>query len=228
LIYRCGSPPARAILPNVKIPLIFFAAALAFSVASPGAWSKDAAQERLVDDALADISKKKFDAALEKLLEAERLDPDSAVILNLLGAVHTKKKDYQTAKSCFERSLAREPGFFAPAFNLGELLFLDGCYSQALDSFSKMLNADPSNELLQFKTVLCLLLMDRTEDAQKVFERMKFPGNGPAWYYAQAALWLKEGDRRNARALLTSAQVIFPEKTPLYDETFENLGWPTR
>lgn len=208
--------------------LIIFAAALAFPVSSSPASSKDSAQQRLLDDAITDMNKKQFDAALEKLLEAEKLDPNSAIILNLLGAVSTKKKNYERARSYFERSLASEPGFFAPAFNLGELLFLERYYSQALDCFSRMLDADPSNELLQFKTVLCLLLLDRTEEAQTLLVRMKFPGNGPAWCYAHAAFRLKEGKRRNARDLLASAQIIFPEKTSLYDETFENLGWPTR
>ncbi len=184
--------------------------------------------EHLVNDAIAEINKKEFDAALEKLLEAERRDPNSAAILNLLGAVYTKKKDHPKARSYFERSLAQQPDFFPPAFNLGELLFLDREYSLALDAFSRLLNADSDNELLQFKTALCLILVDRGQDAERLLVRMKFPGNGPAWYYAHAAFRLKEGDVRKAQKLLASAQVIFPGKTSLYDETFENLGWPTR
>lgn len=213
----------------MKIPvLILLTAALAFPVLSTPARSNDGTQERLVDDAVAEMNKKNFNAALEKLVEAERLDPDSAVILNLLGAVHAKKKNYQTAKSYFEKSLARQPDFFAPAFNLGELLFLDRQYAQALDTFSRMLDADAGNELLQLKVFLCLLLLERAADAQKLLVRMKFLGNGPAWYYAHAAFQISEGNPRRAKELLASAHVIFPERTPLYDETFENLGWPTR
>ena len=112
--------------------------------------------------------------------------------------------------------------------SIGELLFLERQYPQALDSFSKMLRADPANELLQFKIVLCLLLMNQAREAEKLLARMKFPGNGPAWYYARAAFQITEGNKRRARELLGSAQVIFPDKTSLYDETFEDLGWPTR
>ena len=184
--------------------------------------------ELLVDEAVADLQGKAFDAALRKLLEAEKSDPGSAVVLNLLGAAYTKKKDYATARSCFEKSLARQPSFFPPAFNLGELLFLEGRSSQALDAFSRLLAADPDNELLQFKVVLCFILADRDDDAEKLLRRMRFPGEGPAWYYAQAAFQMNEGHRRQARELLTCAQVIFPKETSLYDETFENLGWPTR
>ena len=184
--------------------------------------------ELLVDEAVADLQGKGIDAALKKLLEAEKSAPGSAVVLNLLGAAYTKKKDYVTARSYFEKSLARQPSFFPPAFNLGELLFLEGQYPRALEAFSKLLAADPDNELLQFKVVLCLMLADQDNDAKKLLQRMRFPGQGPAWYYAQAAFQMNEGHRRQARELLACAQVIFPKETSLYDETFENLGWPTR
>jgi tetratricopeptide (TPR) repeat protein len=184
--------------------------------------------DRLVGEAIADINQKRFDAALGHLREAERRDPNSGDILNLLGAVYTKMKDYAQARSYFERSLAQEPTFFAPAFNLGELLFLEKQYPQALEAFSKLLIADPDNELLQFKIVLCLSLLDRAQDARVLVARMKFPGNSPAWYYARAALEMRDGDPRTARKLLATARVIFPEATSLYDETFETLDWPTR
>jgi hypothetical protein len=72
------------------------------------------------------------------------------------------------------------------------------------------------------------VLAEQDDDAKKLLQRMRFPGQGPAWYYAQAAFQMNEGHRRQARDLLTCAQVIFPKETSLYDETFENLGWPTR
>ena len=97
-----------------------------------------------------------------------------------------------------------------------------------MDAFSRMLSDDPGNEILQFKTALCLLLMRREDEAEKLLARMKFPGNGPAWHYAHAASQIMEGNRRKARGLLPTAQVIFPGKTSLYDETFQDLSWPTR
>ena len=109
-----------------------------------------------------------------------------------------------------------------------ELRFLEGEYAPASETFSRLLKADPKNELLQFKIALCLLLSDQAEAARKMVAQMKFPGDGPAWYYAQAALAIREGDPRSAKKLLASARGIFSAEIPLYDETFENLGWPTR
>ncbi|HEY5704696.1 MAG TPA: tetratricopeptide repeat protein [Terrimicrobiaceae bacterium] len=212
---------------NIRLAIVCTAALTIPILSSNGELGQDA-EQRVIEDAVMDLKAKRFDAAAGKLLEAQKLDPPSAAILNLLGAVYTKKKDFQTAKILFERSLAREPGFFPAAFNIGELLFLEKQYRQAFDYFSKMLSADPANELLQFKMVLCLLLMGQAEEAEKLLARMIFPGNGPAWYYAQAASQIMGGNRRKAGELLANAQVIFPGKTSLYEETFEDLGWPAR
>jgi hypothetical protein len=86
--------------------------------------------------------------------------------------------------------------------------------------------ADPATGPLLFKIVLCLLLMDQAEE--KLLARMKFPGNGPAWYYVQAGSQIIGGSKRRARELLASAQVIFSGRTSRYDETFEDFGWPTQ
>jgi len=184
--------------------------------------------QALVNDALVNFEDKKFDEALGKLQEAEKLDPKSAFILNLVGAAYTKKKDYAEAKSYFDKALELDYGFFPAQFNVGELSFLQKQYPQALEHFTRMLNNDPGNELLQFKVVLSLIMTDQVEDAQKLAARMKFPGDGPGWYFVQAALKTKEGDKRKAAELVSSAKMIFPAKVALYQETFEDLGWPVK
>ena len=196
------------------------------------AWSAraqaDSPAQKLVNEALVDFEAKKFDDALKKLQEAETLDPKSAFVLNLIGAAYTKKQDYPAAKTYFEKSLDLSPGFFPSVFNLGELFFLQKQYAQALEYFANMLNRDPGNELLQFKVILCLLLTDQMEDAEKLLNRMRFPGDGPAWYYAQAAVAFKKGQKGKSREIQSTAQTLFPGKISLYDETFVDLGWPTK
>ncbi len=184
--------------------------------------------QALVDGALQDFEKKKYDEALEKLKEAEKITPDSAFIYNLLGAAYTKKQDYNSAKAAFEKSLGIDPNFFPSVFNIGELLFLQKQYPQALEYFARMLDSAPGNELLQFKVVLCLLQTGQVDDAKKVVSRMRYPGEGPAWYYANAALESHAGNKRKSLEYQASAKTFFPDKTSLYTETFEDLGWPTK
>lgn len=184
--------------------------------------------QALIDGALEDFEKKKYDEALQKLQEAEKLTPDSAFVYNLLGAAYTKKQDYAAAKAAFEKSLEKEPNFFPSVFNIGELLFLQKQYPQALEYFARMLDSAPGNELLQFKVVLCLLKTGQVDDAKKVVSRMRYPGEGPAWYYANAALQSQEGNKRKSLEYQASAKTFFPDKTSLYTETFEDLGWPIK
>lgn len=208
--------------------LLLSLVAVALGMQSPLAQEPENPAQVLVNGALADFEAKKYDEALTKLQEAEKLDPSSAFIANLIGAAYTKKKDFAQAKTSFEKSLAADPGFFPSLFNIGELLFLQKQYPQALDYFSKMLARDPGNELLQFKVVLCLLLTEQPEDAKKLADRMRFPGDGPAWYYSQAALQMHADNKRKARDMLATAKTMFPEKISLYSETFDDLGWPSK
>jgi hypothetical protein len=53
---------------------------------------------------------------------------------------------------------------------------------------------------------------------------MRYPGDSPAWYYAEAAWEIKQGNPKKARRLLATAREIFGEKTELFDESFETIG----
>lgn len=181
-----------------------------------------------ITSAMEDFEARNYDAALVKLHDADKLLPNDPFTLNLLGAAYTKKKEYMTARSFFERSLDQDPGFFPARFNLGEVLFLQKQYPQALEYFRRMYADNPGNELLQFKVVLALIMTDQFEDAEKMVSRMRFPGESPAYYYAQAAIAYKKGEKSKSLAFLLNARELFRDKTALYDETFDDLGWPTK
>jgi predicted Zn-dependent protease len=177
-----------------------------------------------IQAALADFDAKNYDAALKKLQVLDADMPSDPFIQNLLGAAYTKKKDYATAKTYFEKALEKEPDFFPAKFNVGELLFLQRQYAEAMAYFQKMLEKDPRNELLQFKVFLCQLQLGNKDEAAKALKGIKYPGDTPAWYYGQAAWESKNGNNKRALEYVTGAQYIFGLKTALFDETFEDLG----
>ena len=178
----------------------------------------------LVQAALSDFDAKNYDAALTKLQAVNAKTPDDAFVQNLLGAAYTKKKDYVAAQICFDKALQKQPDFFPAKFNVGELLFLQRRYAEALRYFQQMQERDPQNELLQFKVFLCQLQLGDNEQAAKALKTIKYPGDTPAWYYGQAAWASKHGDNKNASEYITRAQSIFGQKTALFDETFKDLG----
>lgn len=214
-------------LPALKTPTILLAAFLAgaFPAATQAAPPDNSRESKLLfQAALADFDAKKYDEALLKLQTLEKKLPGDAFIQNLLGAAYTKKKDFATAQKYFDKSLEMQPDFFPAKFNLGELIFLQRQYPEALKYFQQMQERDPQNELLQFKVFLCQLQLGNMEEAAKALKAVKYPGDTPAWYYSQAAWASKNGDNKKAVEYVTGAQYIFGPKTALFDETFDDLG----
>lgn len=204
------------------LSLLVASAALAPAQSAPPNVSRE--NRELIQGALADFDSKDYDAALEKLNKADQSMPEDVFILNLLGAAYTKKKEFAKAEDYFKRALAKQPEFFPAKFNVGELLFLQRRYAEALEYFEGMQKVDPRNELLQFKVFLSELQLGDKEAAAKTLKSIKYPGDTPAYYYAQAAWESKNGNNAKALEYLKGAKYIFGPKTALFDETFEDLG----
>jgi len=177
-----------------------------------------------IEAVLADFDQKKIDDALAKLAGLEKDFPDDPLILNLVGSAYTKKNDYLAAETYFRKAVKKSPGYFPAMFNLGEIFFLQKKYAEAREHFQGMRASDMRNELLQFKIVLCDLALDDTDRAKKVMNAIKYPGDSPAWYYAQAAYENKMGNKKKAREYVAGAQYIFGQKTALFDESFQVAG----
>jgi len=221
------SPRRRHNHSALKNPLLILAAILTGAVLANAQTAPAEVSRELklaIQAALVDFDSKNYDAALIKLEAVDSKMPDDPFVQNLLGAAYTKKKDYAVAKKYFDKALAKQPDFFPAKFNVGELFFLQRQYAEALVYFQKMQEADPRNELLQFKIFLCHLQLGDKEAAAKALKGIKYPGDTPAWYYGQAAWESKNGNNKKALEYITGAQYIFGPKTALFDETFQDLG----
>jgi len=211
----------------LKTPILTL---LAFLIAVPCllAQAVDENFRAQVETVIEDFNNKKYDSAISRIDSIQAEGEDAAFLTNLRGAAYTKKKDFVEAKRNFEKALELAPGMFAAHFNLGEVEFLQGNHKEGLAKFQTMLDADPRNELLQFKVFMCYLLMGEERAAKRSLSRIKYPGDTPAWYYAQAAWEHKQGNKSKASEYLSGARYIFPGKTEIFDETFSDLDFPRR
>lgn len=178
-----------------------------------------------IEAVVEDFNQKRYDAALSKLQDLSKSMPDDPTVLNLLGSVYSKKKNYPEAETYYRKALDQEADFFPAAFNLGELLFLQEKYPESRDYFQKLRLRDRSNELLQFKVALCDIKAGDEERARKSMKSIAFPGDSPAWYYAQAAWEYQHGHAKKGQEYVRVAKSLFGTKTELFDETFANLGY---
>lgn len=167
-----------------------------------------------------DYEAENYQGALDRLATLQGSAAQDLSVLNLRGAVLTKSGDYEGARKVFQGILATDPNYFPAAFNLAEVQFMAGDAAAALESFRAIRLRDPRNELVLFKIILCHLTLGQEEEARKLAEVLIPAGSTPAWYYAQAALARKAGDRRAEARNIDAAQAIYEEDNcRLFDES---------
>lgn len=164
------------------------------------------------------------DRALQLLAPALQSNPQDPEILNLQGAILTKKKEYPAARSCYEAALRKSPQFFPALYNIGALLALEGKWEEATTYFRNFLIDQPNNELLQYKLLLLLLVHDGDPALQAKLFSSTVPSNTPGWYYASAARAYKEGRPGEAKRLIEVAGSIYGDKTSIFTEELEESG----
>jgi tetratricopeptide (TPR) repeat protein len=165
-----------------------------------------------------------YQAAIDRLGALQGEPGQDPSVLNLRGAILTKLKRYDEAREVFTSILRTDANYFPAAFNLGEVQFLSGDREGALETFQSIRRRDPRNELVRFKVLLSLLVLDREEDAQKIAAGLIPAGNTPAWYYAQAMLTRKAGDEKTAQKHLHAARSIYLDPgCKLFDESIEDV-----
>ena len=161
-----------------------------------------------------------YQAALDRLATFQGPAANDLSFLNLRGAILTKMGRYQEALDLFNAILNTDRNYFPAAFNLGEVQFLSGDVEGSLETFQRMRRRDPRNELVRFKIIICLLKLDRDEEAKKIANGLIPAGSTPAWYYAQAVLARKAGDQKLAQKHLTAARSIYQDANcKLFDES---------
>jgi tetratricopeptide (TPR) repeat protein len=171
---------------------------------------------------------KAYDAAIKKatqalgagnLAEADKqadaaakLEPASAQTANLRGVIAVQKKQYDAAASRFAQAIAADDGFYPAKLNLADVLLLQGKYADARARYEELQQIDPKSELLQFKIVVADVLDDRQFQAIQLINDMTFPGNTPAYYFARAAVLLKQSQEKEAQQYFTNARKYYDEQ----------------
>lgn len=178
----------------------------------------------LLEEADAAYRRKDYSKTLSLAEEADKLVPNQPYIHNIRGAILIKEKKFEEARAEFEKALEKEPGFFPGLFNVAESYFMEGNYPEARRILKNLLQDTPNNELVIFKLFLCDYMEQKWDSARQWMNTLKYPSDTAAWYYAQAAWELHQGNKSKARDYLSGAEYIFGDKTAIYDESFEDIG----
>ena len=175
---------------------------------------------------------KAYDAAIKKatqalgagnLAEADKqadvaakLEPASAQTANLRGVIAVQRKEYEDAASRFTEAIAADAKFYPAKLNLADVLLLQGKRANARTRYEELQRVDPKSELLQFKIVVADVLDDRQFQAIQLINDMIFPGTTPAYYFARAAVLLKQSQEKEAQQYFTNARKYYDEQQCAY------------
>jgi tetratricopeptide (TPR) repeat protein len=180
----------------------------------------EASGREIVAKASDELDAKRYDAALTLLdsVPGALRDADPA-LLNARGAALVHLNRIDEAATAFQQSLQIDPTFFPARFNVGEVLFQQEKYAEAASHFRGMINDSGNNPLLKFKLYLCLLLAGNETSADFALRNIRFPLDGPAWYFAQAASQASQGEKSKARDLAVTGRKLHPDEAASYAES---------
>jgi tetratricopeptide (TPR) repeat protein len=147
---------------------------------------------------------------------AAKLEPASAQTANLRGVIAVQKKKYEDAAGRFTEAIAADEKFYPAKLNLADVFLLQGKYADARARYEELQQVDPKSELLQFKIVVTDVLDNRQSQAAQLINDMTFPGTTPAYYFARAAVLLKQSQEKQAQQYFTSARKYYDEQQCAY------------
>jgi len=208
------------------LPLLLLAFALPGAHAETSEPLNKSFREVRANERFANLIKKMADAMkahdYEKALaiteEALQIRPDDPEAQNCRAAALIELGRYDEARELLTRLTEENPKQFPAAYNLGEIMFLQGDYETASRYFATLVGRFGSLPVLKYKVFLATLLSGKTELAQHLLKNFRFPADGEAWYFAHAAMALKEGNRSEARRLMAAAESIHSDEVDSYKD----------
>ncbi|MGF1657716.1 MAG: tetratricopeptide repeat protein [Verrucomicrobiales bacterium] len=156
------------------------------------------------------LQERELDKARQSLEEALELAPDNDQILGLYGALLIYEKSYDEARTVYRGLLERQPENYSSIWNLAEIEFLTDNYGPSRELLRTLQEKNESDEMVSYKIGLTYLLEDDIAKAQAEFEKIEFPSDTPAYYFAQAALAFKQDNPTEAHSWVQESARIFP------------------
>ncbi len=191
--------------------------------------------EAMYSRAAHELNAGNYGDALKLLDELDQRQPDVAAAKNLRGVALMRMGEFGPAEKALQKSRELDPDLWEARFNLAEVPFLAKNWSEARDRFAALADSFPSQaegatgELIQFKILLTYLLQNKEKKADAIAARLKKSSVSPAYYYAQAAMALRQKDETGAKVSFRAAEKAYSGRlNRLFLESFYEIGWLTK
>ncbi len=190
----------------------------------------------LVIEAIKSFQARDFKGALAFVDKADALLPPTVWTLNTRGAVAIEQHDFEIGLKYCAAALKLDPSFLPAKFNLCEIPFLQGKYSDARALWIKVLDdlppaplggkSDGTSELLSYRIFLTYLLEKDLENAKVWKEKIPYPSMTPAHQYVNAAWERQNGNMAEWNEWLRNAEFKWPRiMRANFVDVLIQLGW---
>jgi tetratricopeptide (TPR) repeat protein len=208
---------------RLLIALIFFAGGLVL------AEDKPVVGENSLEIARQNFQAENFAAAHAALDRFEKTERPTAESLDLRGCAYMEQGKFAEAAKAFEAAHNASPAVFTPRIHAGDLLLRQKKFSEARDIYEALLkekNILISNERLRFGVLMTYLGEHSDQSAQSALQRIGFPTQTPAYYYAQAAWAFAHGQDGEGKKWINAASKIFDANAiPWFAYPLHEFGW---
>ncbi|HEX4083301.1 MAG TPA: tetratricopeptide repeat protein [Chthoniobacteraceae bacterium] len=167
-----------------------------------------------------------FVDAANALRPAFAVAPDSIDLLNAKASILAESGSGAEARPLYQKIAAAEPGAFAPAYDLAELLLMDHRFEDARTAYQDLLARFPDSDLARFKIILIDILEKKRIEAGTAMAELKKRGPSPATYYAAAAEAFDHGDIGEEKDWIEEAEKDFGAgRQRIFYESLADFGF---
>jgi tetratricopeptide (TPR) repeat protein len=183
----------------------------------------------LLEKARNDFRAADFEGALTLLDQIDKVEKKNADALDLRGTIYLQQNKFEEAKNAFRAANEANTARFLPRLHLGDVSLREKKFAEARGLYENLLretNIQLGSEKLRYGILLTYLFASDESHARAALERIKFPTESPAYYYAQAVWEFGHQRPSEGRKWVAAANRMFDAKAsawfaqPLYD-----FGW---
>lgn len=186
-----------------------------------------------IDEVRRLFNQKRIFEAMDEIATARKIFDKNSEIHNLLGSCYVEFRDFDKARTEFEKALALEPGLSAIIFNMAELEFVTRQWQPAAEKLEQTLKLLPTQDiatrrLVEFKILLCYIALGKNSEAEVLAEKYNpLDDDSPFYYYAKAAICFRDKDVMKAEEWMQVAGRVFNNSaiTAPWQDTLIEFGY---
>lgn len=188
--------------------------------------SQTAEEIALFQEISESFARKDYRSAGKKVDLLEKLRPEEARVFQLKGVILTAEGDYAAARAAFQRAIELDAAEKIHRYNLAELEFMAGDFTQADRLFQTAQKMDPGNTRIVLRRYLCALAQGNARRAAEITQSLPSMAQSPEWYGLMVVKARRDGNDRQSRSFLTTARILYsPDQMEDCEKTLRRTGY---